>query len=168
MILRYSEKIRKRVADRSNLLRQIPRGQALLVFKLAAFSLLVPLIMKLPLSRSERYLVPVSPPAPTPHAVSNENIANFLHCTSLALKLGRPFTQNRCLTRCITLFYFLSRQGLDLSVVFGAGTLDGKFAAHCWLEKDGTVVGEQENPYLVYLATYSIPSSTRKRALDTG
>lgn len=164
----YTTTLKKRIQTKARLLAKVPSGRFWLVVRLGFFALFVPLLMRLPLARSESFLVPSrlldkrektfqgidkQPPLKQP------SISEYLLYTDIALRLGRPLTQYRCLTRCVTLYYFLSRQGVELSIIFGAGSLNGKFAAHCWLEIDGKPFAETQNPYIVYSATYSIPDS---------
>jgi len=154
--------------SKARLLATVPVNRYWLVFRLGVFAAFVPLLMRLPLAQSRKLLVPSSSPAvgrlfaqrgKRQWSADEPAVREYVLYTETALRLGRPITQNRCLTRCVTLYYFLSRQGLDLTIVFGAGTLDGRFSAHCWLEVAGKPFAENENPYAVYSPTYCIPDS---------
>ena len=168
MPYQFIAKLGKRLQNKARLLFKVPPGRLWLVLKLGLFATVVPLFMRLPLARSEQFLVPARfistrqqkfQGAGQQPSIHQTPISEYVFYTDTALRLGRPLTQNRCLTRCVTLYYFLSRKGMELSIVFGAGSLNGQFSAHCWLEIEGKPFAEPQNPYLVYSPTYSIPSS---------
>ncbi len=56
------------------------------------------------------------------------------------MKLFVP-TPRRCLPDAVVGALFLRRLGLDVEVVFGVRS--HPFEAHCWLERDGTVLDDQ-------------------------
>ena len=74
-------------------------------------------------------------------AVDRERMVWTIRFTTWLTRVGRPFVSSGCLTRGLTLYYFLRRLGIPVSLVFGAGQVGGRFAAHCWLERD-------QEPYL--------------------
>ena len=47
-----------------------------------------------------------------------------------------------CLSRSLALAYLLGRAGLTTDLRFGGRKIDGRFAAHAWLEHDGVPINE--------------------------
>jgi hypothetical protein len=62
-----------------------------------------------------------------------------------------------CLTRGITLFWFLRRAGVDVELTFGVDpvALDGE--GHCWLTLDGEPFLEKVDPRARFTETYRLP-----------
>ena len=73
--------------------------------------------MRQQLPQVEKWLVPATPQ----RAVDPAMVQKLIRYTDGALKMGKPLTQVRCLTRGVTLYYFLSRTGIDISLYFGRG-----------------------------------------------
>ena len=74
-------------------------------------------------------------------------------------RFGKPFVKGGCLTRGITLYYFLRRAGVPVTLSFGIGTTDGETTAHCWLTKDGEPFLEKADPRPLFTVMYSMPNS---------
>ena len=50
-----------------------------------------------------------------------------------ALLVGRgPFPRRTCLRGAVTLYYFLTREGLDMGICFGAARSREGLIGHCW------------------------------------
>jgi hypothetical protein len=117
----------------------------------------VPALVRLKLSTLERVLEPRRfLPSPDEHTVRRT-----IELVEKVLRLGRRlFRPGGCLTRGLTLHYFLRRAGVDVRLCFGMGHPDGKeMAGHCWLELDGRPFLERRDPRLVFGETYRIPSA---------
>ena len=76
---------------------------------------------------------------------------------SLLATERRPPGRSRCLTRGLSLFYFLRKARLDVSLCFGIGKINGQFIGHCWLLKDGEPFLEAQDPRTVFTAIYAMP-----------
>jgi Transglutaminase-like superfamily len=77
----------------------------------------------------------------------------------LILRLGNPFIRSGCLRRGITLYYFLTRAGLEVSLCFGTGSPEGRFAGHCWLVRDGAPFLEKTDPRPTFTEMFRIPGA---------
>lgn len=53
-----------------------------------------------------------------------------------------PYAGN-CLSRSLTLWWLLRRQGLDSDLRIGVSKLAGRFQAHAWIEYQGIVVNDR-------------------------
>jgi len=53
-----------------------------------------------------------------------------------------PYRGN-CLSRSLTLWWLLRRQGLESELRIGASTAGGRFEAHAWIEFQGTVINDR-------------------------
>jgi hypothetical protein len=73
------------------------------------------------------------------------------------LQTSRPLVRRGCLTRGITLYYFLRRAGVDVALNFGMGCVPGGdgFEGHCWLVRDGEPYLEPGDPRRLYVRMYS-------------
>jgi hypothetical protein len=123
-----------------------------LFVRIFAFAAITPLLMRLNLPRLEPWLTPQTIPPADPI-----QIAKIIRFTDHALRMGRPLLQVKCLTRGVTLYYFLNRAGLEVSLCFGVEAGNDQFAAHCWLVKDGVPFSEPHDPRLVYTPLYTMP-----------
>jgi hypothetical protein len=75
------------------------------------------------------------------------------------LLAGRPLVRSGCLTRGITLFYFLRRAGADVSLRFGMGEVDGSYSGHCWVVHDGLPLAEKRDPRPLFTEMFRIPAT---------
>lgn len=131
---------------------------AVLAVRIVAFAVMVPLIMRLPLQRIGTLLTP-RPSAAHAHLLPEGELVALVLAM---LQAGRPFVRRGCLTRGLTLYYFLARSGMDVALHFGIGAVgpesdvfgDG-FDGHCWLVKDGEPFLEPMDPRLQYIETYA-------------
>jgi hypothetical protein len=116
----------------------------------------VPALVRLKLSRLERVLEPRRPLSPP----NEHTVRRTIELVESVLLLGRPLLRPSCLTRGVTLHYFLRRAGVDVRLCFGIGHPDGKeIAGHCWLEVDRRPFLERCDPRPVFVETYRIPSA---------
>jgi hypothetical protein len=69
----------------------------------------------------------------------------------------RPVVRSGCLVRGLTLYHFLRKAGVDVSLRFGFVQVDGSFTGHCWLAKDGRPFLEPDRPDIAYTETFRLP-----------
>jgi hypothetical protein len=110
--------------------------------RIAAFGAAVPLLLRLGLVRLERILEPRR----HPRSGDPARIHAVAHRVDWVLRRARPLVRPGCLTRGLTLFYFLRREGADVSLAFGMGKPGDDFAGHCWLVKDDEPFLERTDP----------------------
>jgi hypothetical protein len=125
-------------------------------------ALAVPLLLRLVrLPRLGVWLEPRSrrppPTTPEPPAFADRATVEALVRRIDALLLaGRPVVRSGCLTRGLTLYYFLRRAGADVSLRFGMGKMGEDFAGHCWLVFAGEPLAEPRDPRPLFIETYRI------------
>ncbi len=108
--------------------------------------------MRLPLDRLARLLEPRRAPAPRTPAEVERLVASV----ESVLAAGWPLVRRGCLTRGVTLFWFLRRAGVPVDLVFGMGTPADGFEGHCWLVRDAEPWLERTDPRPVFAETYRI------------
>ncbi len=128
-------------------------GDVLLFLRIFFFAAATPALLRLKLSRLQSMLEPKHAAPPSTPA----RVQRIVHYVDLALQVGRPLIHPRCLTRCLTLYYFLRRAGLDVRRYFGVGNAEGRILGHCWLVKDGEPFTEARDPRPLFVKTYSFP-----------
>lgn len=92
--------------------------------------------------------------------------AEIVRCVESAIAVGSPFVRSGCLIRCLTLYYFLRRTGLAVTLCFGARLRNGQLTpepGHCWLEKGGKPFLERGNPYDYSVTILTLPSQLMTR-----
>ena len=128
------------------------RGDTVLFAQSFCVALLTPFLMRLPLPRLEALLEWGAAGAGPVRGDPESIVATVLEM----LQAGRPLVRRGCLTRGITLYYFLRRAGVDVRLHFGMGSVptgDG-FEGHCWLVRDGEPYLEPRDPRHDYATTY--------------
>ncbi len=121
-----------------------------LTLRIAIFTSAVPLLMRLPLRRVQALVEPVGCPAEMDVALAEKIVRD----TERMVRLTARINPRRCLARGLTLYFFLRRAGFDLSLVFGAGTVENDFAGHCWLERNGEPYLEATDPRNLFTPMY--------------
>lgn len=117
----------------------------------------VPLLLRLRLRRLEAIVEPRRPPAR-----ANEARAEWVATRiDRILAAGRPIVRPGCLTRGVTLYYLLRRAGVNVTLQFGVGRVEGTYEGHCWLVRDGEPYLERVDPRPMFTGTYSIPRPVR-------
>lgn len=116
------------------------------------FAAAVPLLMRLKLTR----LQPLLEPKKTGQTADPARVQAIIDYVNAIVALGPPLAPRKCLTRGLTLYYFLRRNGLDVALDFGMGHVQGEFLGHCWLVKDGEPFLENPDPRPLYAAMYRI------------
>lgn len=129
-------------------------SDAFLFLRIACFAALVPLLLRMKLSTVEQVLTPRSERMSSASG-NPSRLVTIEAMTEAAMR--RPLIRRSCLVRGTTLYYFLTREGLDLQLSFGVGMTDGALAGHCWLVKDGEPYLETQDPRPTFSVIYSIP-----------
>jgi hypothetical protein len=146
------------MSRRLDLLRQLRTpSDVFLVLRLLAFAALIPLFLRLKLSKLAVLLEPRAALSP-PNPITVQRIGHFV---DLVLRVGSPLLRPTCLTRGLTLYYCLTRAGLDVSMCFGMGKDGEEFIGHCWLVKDGEPFLEARDPRLLFTEIYRFPVQDR-------
>lgn len=132
-------------------------GSRLFALRVLLFAAVVPLLLRRDLHRLAPKLEPADPeslpPPPPPEAV-----LALVQKIDRLLQSGRPLVRSGCLTRAITLFYFLRRAGAPVSLHFGMGEVDGSFSGHCWVVHDGLPLAEKRDPRPIFTEMFRIPA----------
>jgi hypothetical protein len=131
-------------------------SEILLLLRIYVFVTLVPVLMHLRLDR----VAALVEPRRIPSKPDETRIAAVLQATERVLASGRPLIRRGCLTRGLTLYYFLRRAGLDVTLLFGVGEVDGETAAHCWLVKDGQPFSEARDPRTDFVEVCRLSAGT--------
>ena len=128
--------------------------ELLLLARLGMFAATVPLLMRLPLPRVAA-LLSRPPRRPRPSTAEIERLAQLV---ALAPRVARPLVRPGCLTRGVTLFWYLRRAGLDVELRFGLDALTGtETDGHCWLSLDGEPFLEKRDPRPRFTVLYRLP-----------
>jgi hypothetical protein len=125
-----------------------------LFLQILFFAAVVPILLRLKLWRVEALLEPRIQATTDRDRV--EQIAEYVE---IAIREGRPLVHQGCLTRGVTRYYFFRRDGLNVSLCFGVGRVDGEFVGHCWLVKNGVPFLEARDPRPLYTEMYRISSA---------
>lgn len=134
------------------------RGDPLLTLRIILFAAAVPALMRLKLTRLQ-YLLTRANARRTADPASVQKVISRIESV---LRLAGPLSRGKCLSRGLTLFYFLRREGVDVLLCFGMGRVAGEYAGHCWLMKDGEPFLEVNDPLQVFANVVSIPMNHRR------
>ena len=139
---------------RLHVLRQLLNpSDVFLFFRILCFAAATPALLRLKLPRLEALLEPKT----TPVILEPDRVQKIASTVDYALRAGRPLVRRSCLTRGLTLYYFLRRAGLEVMLCFGMGKVEGEFAGHCWLVKDGEPFLEKQDPRPLFTEIYAMP-----------
>ena len=143
--------------DRRRALGELDGPSELVLFaRVGTVAATVPLLMRLPLPRLAAVLSR-RPRRGTPSAAEIERIDRLV---ALAPRVARPLVRNGCLTRGVTLFWFLRRSGLEVELIFGIDPDgDGDTDGHCWLSLAGEPFLERVDPRPRVIVTYRVPAA---------
>ena len=136
-------------------------GRGWYSLRVACFAAAVPVLMRLKLPVLHRLLERRIATAVRAESDSH-GPGEILRCVESALAVGRPLVRPGCLTRGLTLYYFLRRAGVDVTLRFGARCQNGELmqaAGHCWLEQGGEPFLERGNPYRYCVPIYTLPAT---------
>jgi hypothetical protein len=123
----------------------------------AGVAFFAPALARLPLPRLESVLEPRRRrPALESHdaELAVERIARVVDAV---IRRARPLVRPGCLTRGITRYWLLRRAGVDVSLCFGARLVEGRFEAHCWIDRDGRPILEPTDPRGAFAEIARIP-----------
>ena len=129
-------------------------GDFILFARIFLFAATVPLLFRLKLVTLERFVAPKISSV----VANQETIEKIINYVELARQTGYPLVRRRCLTRGLTLYYFLSRAGLNVELCFGMGDAQNQFLGHCWLTKEEVPFLEAEDPRPKYTIMHRFPS----------
>jgi hypothetical protein len=128
----------------------------ILFAQLSAFAGAVPVLMRLPVTRWAKLVTRPPRRRPVPAA----EIERLERLIALAPRVGRPMVKTGCLTRGVTLCWYLRRAGLDVELRFGiqvAGPAGAGADGHCWLALDGEPFLERVDPRSRFTELYRLP-----------
>jgi hypothetical protein len=151
------------LASRLGALRQLRSARELALFAyVTAFAAGVPLLMRLPLPRVAALITRRARPVRrTPLRRTPATAERLAELVGLAPRVAHPLVRTGCLTRGVTLFWFLRASGLDVELRFGLDPSDDPTAAgvdgHCWLTLDGRPFLEQTDPQPRFVEVYRLP-----------
>lgn len=134
-------------------------GELFLFLRVLSFAAAVPMLLRLRLPQLLAGLEPYSLPV----TAEPSRVRRIIHCVEAVLRLGSPLVRPGCLTRSLTLYYFLRRAGLQVTLCFGMGQMDGKFVGHCWLMKEEEPFLERQDPRPLFAETYRFPAELAGR-----
>ncbi len=138
-------------------------AEAILFPRIALFAAVVPWLVRFPVRRLEAWVEPSCAPL-SADTVQAERI---IRLTQFICRFARPLIENPCQVRGLTLYYFLRRAGVDVSLVFGIGLVDTAYAGHCWLVKDGEPFLETRDPRQYFTGMYTFNSDSSKTVSDS-
>lgn len=156
--------------DRSRLRRKFAplsavrtAADAALFVRVIGVATAVPVMARLPLPRLATLLSAADWRRRQPECSpsDSERIARYV---DVAQHVAGPLVRRGCLTRSVTLYWFLRRAGVDVELVFGIGKLgDDSVAAHCWVARGGDSYLEPAGaaPAPRFEAIYRIPVTRR-------
>ena len=133
-----------------------------LFLRVLTFAAAMPLLFNLRLSVLSRVLERRIRSARTPNT-DPARTDQIIQCVEIARAVGRPVICPKCLTRAVTLYYFLRRAGMDLTLCFGAARKEGRLveaAGHCWLIRNGEPFLEAHDPRTNFVPIYWLPDSS--------
>ena len=122
--------------------------------RILLFAAAVPLILRL--SKLPDLPAWLEPRSPRGHAPSPAEVDSLVRRIDALIAAGRPFVRTGCLVRGLTLYRFLRRAGAEVSLRFGAGEMNGSFAAHCWIVYQGEPLAEPRDPRPLFTETWRI------------
>jgi len=153
---------RAKMCRRLALLRQLRSpGQRWLFLRVVVFAIAVPLLFRLKISALSRVLERLIRCARTPNT-DPARADQIIQCVEIARAVGGPVVCPTCLIRAVTLFYFLRRAGMELTLCFGAARKEGRLveaAGHCWLVRNGEPFLEAHDPRTNFVPIYWLPES---------
>jgi len=124
--------------------------------RVVLFAAAVPLVMRfVPLFRLGWWVTP-SGGAAVP--LSRSDVVALIGRIDRLLMRGHPLVRRGCITRGLTLYRFLRRAGVPVSLRFGMGLIDGRLEGHCWLVCWNEPLGEKHDPRGIFTETWAIPA----------
>lgn len=82
----------------------------------------------------------------------NETIIIIDRYTTIFNKMNQQaYLKGRCLSQSLVMRLLLNREGISSELKIGVRQDDGKFDAHAWLEKEGTLLNDHPSVIADYL-----------------
>ncbi len=116
-------------------------------------TLAVPPLFRLPVRTVERVLT-AGRVAPARDPIAAKLI---IRCVRRVQRSRIRGLRRDCLGRGAVLFVLLRHAGYDVSLCFGVGHPDDRFAGHCWLELDGAPLLERRDPTAHFGEVFRMP-----------
>lgn len=111
-------------------------------------------MMRLPLPRVASLLTRT----PRRRSASPDEIERLERLITLAPRVAQPLVKPGCLTRGVTLYWFLRRAGLDVELRFGLDPTEREITdGHCWLALDDEPFLEKVDPRPRFAELYRLP-----------
>jgi hypothetical protein len=126
----------------------------LLILRILVYAALVPHRTRTKLTSWERFAGARRTGRPGVGPDAEQKTSEYVDAVLVAF---RPVVRPGCLVRGLTLYHFLREAGIDVSLSFGVGKVDGRFTGHCWLVKDGRPFLEPDQSELLYTETFRLP-----------
>lgn len=130
-----------------------------LFLRALVYALSVPLQVKLPWPRLNALLERRFPREGRTGTLTTTE-CDRVRCIQDALDFGRPLVRTSCLTRGMTLYYFLRRAGVGVTLCFGIRRRGRELTVergHCWLELAGEPILERGDPHAGFLPICRLP-----------
>jgi len=122
--------------------------------RVCVFAATMPLALRLPLPR----LAALITRPPRAQRVEGSDIERLERVMTLAPRILRPLVRTGCLTRGLTLYWFLRRAGLEVELRFGLDPVGADPAdGHCWLTLDGEPYLERRDPRPRFSEVWVLP-----------
>lgn len=128
-------------------------GDLWLFLRLFCFAAAVPALVRLRLPTLRALLEPKS--APRMGDSNTSRAKRIIDYVEVAMRVGNPLVRRSCLTRGLTAYHFLRQAGLDVTLAFGIGRVEGTLAGHCWLMRDGEPFLEARDPRPFFVTVYA-------------
>ncbi len=141
-------------------------GDVLLFARVVVVAAQVPWFVRLSLPRqaallSGRRLAGAKPERAegNPRAARPDVVDRVARCVDLAQDVARPLVRPGCLTRGITLYWFLGRSDEEIELCFGLGHPGDSehYSGHCWLSRRGQPILERVDPTDSFGVVYRFP-----------
>jgi hypothetical protein len=142
-------------ADRVHALRRLDGpADLLLMLRILLYAAAVPAFTLTRITSWERF---AGGRRASGNSAAPEVIKKTVDFVDAALIAFRPLVRGGCLVRGLTLYHFLTKDGVDVSLRFGFVRVDGSVTGHCWLVRDGRPFLEPDRPSIAYTETFQLP-----------
>jgi hypothetical protein len=132
-------------------------SDTVLSLRIVLFTCAVPFLFRLPLRRLEGWVSPRTVQRP----LDEEQAERVIRLTEGVCRATRRLNRRPCQVRGLTLYHFLRKAGVDVSLVFGIGKMGESYAGHCWLVKDGQPYLETVDPRLFFTPLYAVGGNAK-------
>lgn len=129
---------------------------AVLFVRVSAFAASVPLLLRLSLPRQAAVLRRAGRRSSTARAT----IERLPELVGLAHRAWHPLVRPGCLTRGMTLLWFLRRAGHEVELCFGLDVEGDHPEGHCWLMRGGEPLLERADQLARFVEIYRLPPTS--------